>query len=299
MTQARAQRVLVGAVVFLAAALALVVFSRGDSQKEKITLTQTIHEQDVRIQDYEDLIASLQEQLDAHKEFIQVLRGQQTQNDTSLSNIEAMVAAATQNITDIKKLEETDKELLAKYSKVFFLNEHYTPAQLATLPSSYTAGKQLQLEAQVVPFAIDMLNAMESDTLAPIVSSAYRSFDYQADLKHRNAVTYGAGTANQFVADQGYSEHQLGTTMDISSNALGGKLVGFEKTPEYNWLQQHAYMYGFVLSYPKDNAYYAFEPWHWRFVGVALATELHKQGIHFYDMPQRDIDAYRLKMFER
>lgn len=291
--------VLVGVVLVLSSTLAFVALTGSTMQEEKNALTQTLEQQNVRIQDYEDIIAQQNEQLEAHQEFIRVLRAQNNQNDTSLANIEAMVAQATQGITDIKKLEEADKELLAKYSKVFFLNEHYTPTKLAVIPLSYTNDKQLQLEALVLPFAVDMLNTMEGDGLAPVVSSAYRSFSYQADLKHRNAVTYGAGTANQFVADQGYSEHQLGTTLDFSSSALGGELMGFENTPEYAWLQQNAHRYGFALSYPKNNAYYAFEPWHWRFVGVALATKLHKQGVYFYDMSQRDIDAYRLQLFER
>lgn len=299
MRYSQVHKVLFGMVFVLIIALCILFVTNDGRKEQRVEFLKTIGEQEVRIQDYEGMITSLQEQLDAHKEFIQVLRGQQTSNDSSLANIEAMVATAAQNINDLKKLEEADKELLAKYSKIFFLNEHYTPTKLTAIPLSYTNGKTLELEVMVMPFVASMLNTMEADGLTPVLSSAYRSFDYQADLKHRHAVTYGAGTTNQFIADQGYSEHQLGTTIDVSNKALGGELLGFEKTAEYAWLQDHAHEYGFVLSYPENNAYYSFEPWHWRFVGVALAAELHKQGIHFYDMPQRGIDAYRLKMFER
>ncbi len=259
-----------------------------------------IERQKVQIQDYEDAIAKLNQNLEAHKEFIRILRNQTNQSAYSLSNIEQMVSRATQTIGDIKKLEEADKELLAKYSKVFFLNEHYTPAKLVSINTDDTlSGKSLQIESKVLPFLNDMLSAMKADGLNPKVVSAYRSFSYQKNLKHRNAVTYGAGTANQFVADQGYSEHQLGTTIDISDPKVGGTLIGFENTPEYAWLTDNAYKYGFILSYPKNNIYYAYEPWHWRFVGKALATKLHSDGKYFYDLPQRDIDTYRLKMFDK
>jgi len=260
-------------------------------------LYEDIAQKNIQLLDYADLVARQKEELEAHKEFIRVLRSQSNQSAYNLSHIEAMVAQATQTIGDIKKLEEADRELLMKYSKVYFLNEHYEPESRTALPRTYTANdKEVTLLTAVVPFAIRMFEAMERDGLSPRVVSGYRSFDYQGDVKHRTAVVYGEGTANQFVADQGYSEHQLGTTIDVIQE--GGTLDGFEKTPEYEWLQNNAHTYGFVLSYPQGNAYYAFEPWHWRFVGVALATKLHDEGKYFYDIPQREIDSYRLKMFE-
>ncbi len=287
---------MVGIVVLVGA---LVVTTSLQSSRAK-TFQRKIEQQQVLILDYEDALAAQTQELEAHKDFIRVLRAQSNQSAYNLSNIESLVAQATQTITDIKKLEEADRESLAKYSKVFFLNEHYEPDNLTTIPSAYTASdKTLQLTSSVLPFATDMLNQMEEDGLSPRIVSSFRSFGYQADLKNRNTITYGEGTANQFVADQGYSEHQLGTTIDISNAKYGGELSLFESTPEYAWLVQNAYRYGFILSYPQDNAYYAFEPWHWRFVGVELATYLNREGQYFYDLPQREIDAYRLKMFER
>jgi D-alanyl-D-alanine carboxypeptidase len=111
-------------------------------------------------------------------------------------------------------------------------------------------------------------------------------------------MTFGSGTANSFSADQGYSEHQLGTAVDFTTPAIGAVLTGFDKTASYQWLQANAYKYGFVLSYPKGNGYFVFEPWHWRYVGVELATFLHDQGKNFYDLDQRTIDSYLIKFFD-
>ena len=69
-------------------------------------------------------------------------------------------------------------------------------------------------------------------------------------------------------------------------------------TPAYQWMTDNAHKYGFVLSYPKDNSYYVYEPWHWRFVGVKLATDLHNQGKNFYDLDQRVIDTYLVNIFD-
>ena len=142
------------------------------------------------------------------------------------------------------------------------------------------------------------MRATRAEGIDISVLSGYRSFGTQASLKSQYSVTYGAGTSNKFSADQGYSEHQLGTTVDFTTKKTGEPLTGFDKTPAYEWLLQNAYRFGFILSYPKGNAYYVFEPWHWRFVGVYLATYLHDQNKYFYDMPKRDIDQYLINIFD-
>ncbi|PJC82708.1 hypothetical protein CO006_02150, partial [Candidatus Roizmanbacteria bacterium CG_4_8_14_3_um_filter_35_14] len=61
---------------------------------------------------------------------------------------------------------------------------------------------------------------------------------------------------------------------------------------------ENAYKYGFILSYPKQNTYYQFEPWHWRFVGMTLATKLHDTNQYFYNLAQREIDLYLISIFD-
>jgi LAS superfamily LD-carboxypeptidase LdcB len=197
------------------------------------------------------------------------------------------------------KLSKTDPELLKKYSKVYFLNENYIPAKLTDINPVYLfeKNKKLQMNAEVWPFMQMMLDAAKNDGVIIQIASAYRSFSEQSSLKSNYKVTYGSG-ANKFSADQGYSEHQLGTTIDFTTPEIGGGLVGFDKTSAYTWLQNNAYKYGFILSYPKNNAYYIFEPWHWRFVSVALSTVLHDNGKSFYDMDQRAIDFYLVSFFD-
>ena len=133
------------------------------------------------------------------------------------------------------------------------------------------------------------------------IASAYRSFGYQGTLKSDYKTTFGSG-ANAFSADQGYSEHQLGTAVDVTTTKIGDNFSsatkGFDGSDGYKWLAENAYKYGFVLSYPKGNTYYVYEPWHWRFVGVALATRLHNEKKNFYDLDQREIDGYLALMFD-
>jgi zinc D-Ala-D-Ala carboxypeptidase len=117
-------------------------------------------------------------------------------------------------------------------------------------------------------------------------------------VKSSHTFIYGAEPANKFSADQGYSEHQLGTTVDFTTQKAGAANFEFNATGAYSWLKKNAHIYGFTLSYPAGNAYYAFEPWHWRFVGTALATKLFSDGTFFYDLPQREIDEYLINLFD-
>ncbi len=203
-------------------------------------------------------------------------------------------------VDTLNKLTSTDKELLEKYSAVYFLNENYIPKSLTPIDTQYLnrPDKSEQYLTGVIGHLYSLLNAARAATSNLQVLSAYRSFGQQAALKTGYKLTYGAGTANSFSADQGYSEHQLGTTVDFTTKILGQNLSGFDKSDAYAWLSAHAYEYGFELSYPKGNGYFAYEPWHWRYVGLELAKKLRDENVHFYDLPQRAIDTYLIKFFD-
>ncbi|MFZ2831593.1 MAG: M15 family metallopeptidase [Minisyncoccia bacterium] len=238
--------------------------------------------------------------IDAMRDLLLATQGEKVSAEQDIRNQQDALNAMSNTLGLYQKLATTDKELLAKYSKVYFLNENYTPRKSTVIPLSYTAQPEIEkmISADVWPFLQKMLDDAYATSTDVKIISAFRSFDTQSSLKSIYKVTYGTG-ANKFSADQGYSEHQLGTTIDFTTTKLGTKYETFEKTPAYAWLTENAYRYGFVLSYPKNNAYYIFEPWHWRFVGKALALRLHDEHKNFVDLPQRDIDEYLLTLFEQ
>ncbi len=205
----------------------------------------------------------------------------------------------TEEKEKLEKLTELDPELLKKYSKVYFLSEHYVPERLAEIQAEYVlpAGRKISIHDDVAPFLADLLEEATEDGLNLRVVSGYRSFEEQKNLKSSYVVTYGVG-ANRFSAEQGYSEHQLGTTVDFGTVALPYANSKFETTPEFAWLVENADRFGFTLSYPKNNAYYKYEPWHWRFVGRDLADDLADDGTYLYDLDQREIDSYLLEIFD-
>jgi len=237
------------------------------------------------INDLENKRDTLEQDLEAEKNKLNFLSLQ-------ISTIESAV-----NV--IEKLNQLDPEILKKYSKVSFLNENYTPKNLLPIDPkfSFESEKEQKMLAEVLPFLIDLLNDAESANTKLKLISSYRSFGEQAGIKSFYQVVFGSG-ANQFSADQGYSEHQIGTTIDFTTENIGSDYSTFDKTTAFEWLFDNAYQYGFVLSYPKNNFYYQYEPWHWRFVGRNLATRLQLDKQYFYDLDQRLIDQHLLFVFD-
>ena len=102
-----------------------------------------------------------------------------------------------------------------------------------------------------------------------IVTSGYRSYQRQAEVYAESE----PGKAQQ----PGASEHQTGLAFDVTVETNDG----FESTPQYGWLMEHAHEYGFIQRYPANKADVtgiSYEPWHYRYVGVDAATRMHRSG---------------------
>jgi D-alanyl-D-alanine carboxypeptidase len=79
----------------------------------------------------------------------------------------------------------------------------------------------------------------------------------------------------------GTSEHQTGMALDVTLVGLPDDQV-FGGTPASAWVADNADRFGFIVRYPPTKAAitgYANEPWHLRYVGVDLATEMHANGL--------------------
>jgi LAS superfamily LD-carboxypeptidase LdcB len=108
------------------------------------------------------------------------------------------------------------------------------------------------------------------------VFSAYRSYATQAWLYDRWVKELGEKEADRSSARAGHSEHQLGTTVDISVKGIKGNVFDvFGDTDAGKWLAANAHRFGFVMSYPEgeeEASGYMYEPWHFRYVGIEVAS---------------------------
>lgn len=245
------------------------------------------------------MIADLQEKLGITKEELAELERDYERERQKNEDFEDQIRDISGTVNDLDKLSKTDEELLQKYSRVYFLNENFVPSDLDKIRDKYIleGRKDQYFHGDAMKFLEDLLDEADDDGHDIRIVSAYRSFDEQREVKNGHTVVYGEG-ANTFSADQGYSEHQLGTTVDLTTPEINGAYESFANTEAYEWLLDNAYKYGFVLSYPEGNQFYVFEPWHWRFVGRDLARDLRRNDANFYDWEQRKIDEYLLEIFD-
>ena len=175
--------------------------------------------------------------------------------------------------------------LVNKYHK---LNENYEPSDLTIIDSKYASGTQKLRKEAKIKFE-EMASDMAKDNLKIYAGSTYRSFTYQKGLYDRYVKKDGFAAAETYSARSGYSEHQLGLAVDIVS----GKWDYLnEKDKEYDYLIKNSYKYGFILRYPRGSEYitgYMFEDWHFRYLGVELATKVFNSGLTYDEYIARDM----------
>ena len=154
------------------------------------------------------------------------------------------------------------------------LREDYVPDELVNLyqqrHSFRMASSEIYLTRKTYEAMEKMFHAAEeADMNGYIVTSGYRSYQRQQEVYAQSE----PGKAQQ----PGASEHQTGLAFDVTVETNDG----FESTPQYAWLMQHAHEYGFIQRYPANKADItgiSYEPWHYRYVGVDAATRMWQSG---------------------
>jgi D-alanyl-D-alanine carboxypeptidase len=162
---------------------------------------------------------------------------------------------------------------------------NYVPADLTdpNVPMRVLGNESMQLRSDAAQAVEQMFTEAKKNDLNLMVSSGYRSYNYQVGLYNGYVRSMGQENADKTSARPGHSEHQTGLALDIEPTARNCELqVCFAQTPEGQWLVQNAYKYGFLLRYPADKVAvtgYEYEPWHYRYIGRELAAQMHQKNI--------------------
>ncbi len=176
-----------------------------------------------------------------------------------------------------------DQGLLLWVNRERSLPPDYVPPDLVPITGVPVTVQGMLLRRVALGPLRELIEAARAEGLEIVVSSAYRSYQTQAAVHSYWVRVLGEARAVRVSARPGHSEHQLGTTVDLTSPRATYQLTeSFADTPEGRWLQANAHRFGFVMSYPPGKEAitgYDYEPWHFRFVGVELATQLHRAGI--------------------
>jgi len=128
-----------------------------------------------------------------------------------------------------------------------------------------------------------MFETAKNDGIDLMLGSGYRSYDVQAFYYNNYVNTYGQAEADRFSARPGTSEHQTGLALDVSGiDRVCYLEVCFEEQPAGKWVADNAHKFGFIIRYPEGKESitgYQYEPWHLRYVGQELATELNSLSL--------------------
>jgi zinc D-Ala-D-Ala carboxypeptidase len=170
-------------------------------------------------------------------------------------------------------------------NKEHALPDRYIPPQLRWIPREFVipGGSDMLLRSDTLDAWAELAAAALADGHDIRIRSAYRSYEEQAWTFNYWIDVYGEQEARRRSAPPGHSEHQLGTTIDVTTADVAWELdQQFHMTPGGAWLMEHAHEYGFALSYPEGGEAitgYIHEPWHWRYIGIDAARAWHASGL--------------------
>ncbi|MBO4927359.1 MAG: M15 family metallopeptidase [Clostridiales bacterium] len=182
------------------------------------------------------------------------------------------------------------------------------PSDIAVLVNKYYASPSWYVPELVVakysdaqklrPEAAAAWEAMHDACMADIgedlyLISGYRSWETQTASFNNAIPRRGLDKAVCKNAYPGRSEHPLGLALDINIRSDPEIRDNFVYTRAGEWVLEHGHEYGFIWRYPQDYGHitgYGVEGWHFRYVGVDVATEMYENNImtleEYYGKPQ-------------
>jgi D-alanyl-D-alanine carboxypeptidase len=126
-------------------------------------------------------------------------------------------------------------------------------------------GRMQRLTPEAAERWAQMAAAAENDGIRLLIVSGFRTFEYQAELiRKKLAGGQEIGEILRVNAAPGFSQHHTGNAIDIATPGSRPLTEEFEHSPAFRWLTANAALFGFSMTYPKDNsAGFIYEPWHW------------------------------------
>ncbi len=165
------------------------------------------------------------------------------------------------------------------------LPSNYVPTDLITpnIPLRLSAAaSEMHLRSDAADALQLMFSSAANQNIQLRLESGYRSYTDQVSVYGGYVASSGVTQADTFSARPGHSEHQTGLAADIEPLSRNCEVEQcFGETPEGQWLSQNSYKFGFIIRYQKDTQAltgYEYEPWHIRFVGQTLASQIYQSN---------------------
>jgi len=187
--------------------------------------------------------------------------------------------------------------VLSILDRTYALPAGYVPSDLVPASGAGltgTSGTKL-VRAPLIDDLAAMNEAWAAEGLSVVIESAYRSYAAQQATFDSWVARVGVAEALRRSARPGHSEHQLGTAFDLTSPGWGGRFGDWAtESAEGAWMVEHAWKYGFVMSYPSGSeasTCFGYEPWHWRWIGREAAAAHRESGLSLREFLVRSADG--------
>ena len=175
----------------------------------------------------------------------------------------------------IDEVESDNGDVLVLVNKLHAVSDTYKPTGMVYMDNNLTTWENLELKEEAYTAYKKMYNDAKELGYNLKVCSAYRTYKTQVSLFNNSVANRGWETTYLRSAYPGRSEHHTGLSVDITSKSMGWNLSqDFADYEDGEWLNTHCQDYGFIVRYPKnktDITGYAYEPWHFRYVGEEVA----------------------------
>ena len=186
----------------------------------------------------------------------------------------------------IDKEEYNEPYLVTEFSKDMLINKHFSldknfvPDNLVTISSEDSVDEGIKLNGEAYRAFKQMKSDMNKEGLDVLINEGYRSYSDQEELCDYYRNLYGDNYVSKYVALPGFSEHQTGLAIDLSSTSTRT----FSNSKEYKWMLDNSYRYGFILRYDSrliTETQFNSEPWHFRYVGSDISNYIHEHYMSY------------------
>ena len=217
----------------------------------------------------------LYKNLDRYLDFIN------NNKDKSLTEIVALVNVNRDSdyYTNLQTTDISLKEAML-VNKYHGLSKDYEAEDIVKVSTTYGyEGQKLNKEAY------EAFKKLADDAKKAgytiVILSSYRTYEYQEDLWTKRKQSAGIEKADAYAARAGSSEHETGYAIDVADY---NNPTNFNEQESFIWMKENSYKYGYIIRYPegKENITgYDYEAWHYRYLGVELATKVYNEGITY------------------
>jgi D-alanyl-D-alanine carboxypeptidase len=179
----------------------------------------------------------------------------------------------------------TDVDTTSVFSTTMLVNKYHGVSKDLVVPNlvkldSECSNGDNYLNSEAAEMFVKLCKAAKKEGYSVLANYTYRDFETQQSIWDQYLKLYGQKYNDKYVTKPGFSEHHTGLAIDVKS----GNFDVFKNSKEYNWMLDNSYKYGYIHRYQSSKEAItgiSSEAWHFRYVGVDVATYMYENKLSF------------------